>query len=143
MNGHHPFGGESGPAFGARTDVAGEVALVALQGELDMATAPVLERRLSQLQQNGIRTIVLDLRELFFLDSSGVHVVVKARDRAVGGARKLMVIGVRPSARRVFAITDPGFSLDDSSAADTLAQFAANRAPGRSQLPAAGSVVDA
>lgn len=47
------------------------------QGELDLATAPELERALLERLEAG-DDLVLDLRELVFMDSSGVRVLVTA-----------------------------------------------------------------
>ena len=49
---------------------------IALTGELDMATAPILDDQLTTCEQGGSRTIVLDLRDLRFIDSSGLRMVV-------------------------------------------------------------------
>lgn len=54
-----------------------------VRGELDLATAPELERMLVQAIEDG-REVVLDLRELEFMDSSGVRVLVIAHTRASG-----------------------------------------------------------
>ena len=45
-------------------------------GELDLATAELLERQLHELRDAGFDHVVLDLRELTFIDSSGIRVVV-------------------------------------------------------------------
>jgi anti-sigma B factor antagonist len=46
-----------------------------------MATAPQLRELLEQLVASGSRRIVLDCRDLEFLDSSGIGVLVAARNR--------------------------------------------------------------
>ena len=45
-------------------------------GELDLATADLLENQLHELRSAGFERVVLDLRELTFIDSSGIRVVV-------------------------------------------------------------------
>ncbi|MGI9082213.1 MAG: STAS domain-containing protein, partial [Thermoleophilaceae bacterium] len=52
-------------------------AWVYVAGELDVATAPQLEQTLREAQSEA-RLVVLDLRELTFVDSAGVHVIVDA-----------------------------------------------------------------
>jgi anti-sigma B factor antagonist len=44
-----------------------------LVGELDLSTAPVLTDALGELETDG--SIVLDLQELTFIDSSGIHAI--------------------------------------------------------------------
>jgi anti-sigma B factor antagonist len=54
---------------------------ISVRGEIDMATAPQLRDLLDRLVDNGSRCIVLDCRDLAFLDSSGLGVLVAARNR--------------------------------------------------------------
>jgi len=51
--------------------------IVAPRGDLDMATVGVVERELRQLHESGFRRIVLDLAGLSFIDSSGLHLVMR------------------------------------------------------------------
>ena len=53
-----------------------------------------LERTLSRSQA---RLVVLDLRELTFIDSSGVHAIVSAGIRARKGGRRLVLVHPRTS----------------------------------------------
>src|SRR5215217_4567913 len=55
---------------------------VAPQGELDLATIPEMERRLRELRECGFDRIVFDLRELRFMDSSGLRLVMRERAAA-------------------------------------------------------------
>ena len=61
--------------------------LLRLQGELDLGTADRLGDATTRAYEQGVRTIVLDLSELRFIDSSGLHELVKAwkRQREIGG----------------------------------------------------------
>ena len=51
--------------------------IVAPRGDLDMATVGVVERELRRLHEAGFRAILLDLRGLTFMDSSGLHLVMR------------------------------------------------------------------
>jgi len=51
--------------------------VVAPRGELDMATVGALEQELKSVREAGHPAIVLDLRGLSFMDSSGLHLVVR------------------------------------------------------------------
>jgi anti-anti-sigma factor len=51
--------------------------VVSPHGEVDIATAPQLARRLSELQEVGAAT-VLDLSRVSFMDSSGIGILVRA-----------------------------------------------------------------
>lgn len=61
--------------------------LLRLQGELDLGTADRLGDATTRANEQGARTIVLDLAELRFIDSSGLHELVKAlkRQREIDG----------------------------------------------------------
>ena len=80
--------------------------VVVPRGELDMASAPELEEAVLPRLEDGA-WIVLDLRSLDFIDSSGLRVVLEAERRARGeGGRLLVVPGDR--VRRVFDLSGVG-----------------------------------
>ncbi|MDQ4033799.1 MAG: STAS domain-containing protein [Actinomycetota bacterium] len=78
---------------------------MALIGELDLASAPHLQRVLDELRRDGSQEIVLDLASLDFLSATGLEVFVRADEqlRAAGGRLVLNRPGRR--ARRILAIT--------------------------------------
>jgi anti-sigma B factor antagonist len=65
-----------------------------LRGELDLATAPELEELVNARLDDG-QEVVVDLRGLEFMDSSGVRVLVAAHARAARNDARLFV--VRPA----------------------------------------------
>ena len=80
-----------------------DAAWVHVVGELDIATTPQLERTLREAQLEA-RLVVLDLRELLFMDSSGVHAIVNAGIRARQAARRLLVLRGPPNVDGVFTL---------------------------------------
>jgi|SRR5947209_10586530 len=75
-----------------------------LAGELDLASAGTLEERLTQLQAENV-SVRLDLSELAFIDSSGVHVLMRAVNQARGSEWELEVDPtLSPTVRRVFEL---------------------------------------
>lgn len=82
-----------------------------VSGEIDVATSPRLRQILFGLIDSGSGRIDIDLSGVTFLDSSGLGVLVAARNRLRGQRREhaLAVRGVPDSIRRVFEIT----GLDD------------------------------
>ena len=66
-----------------------------LRGELDLATAPELEQLVNERIDAGDE-VVVDLRGLEFMDSSGIRVLVTAHTRAGRVGTKLVI--VRPPA---------------------------------------------
>jgi anti-sigma B factor antagonist len=75
------------PAFRIHTNASGPRVEIALEGELDIATAPQLADEFERvLGLDGVALVVVDLRTLAFLDSAGVEVILRfdARSRAAG-----------------------------------------------------------
>jgi anti-anti-sigma factor len=56
--------------------------VLTVTGELDLASAPALEEELDKVLNGGPGVVVLDLRQLEFIDSTGLSVLVKAHQRA-------------------------------------------------------------
>jgi anti-sigma B factor antagonist len=79
-------------------------AVARVSGDLDIATAPRLEQTLRACLLQA-RRVVLDLHELAFIDSSGVHAIVTARVRARQDGRRLVLVRVPPHVHRVFTLT--------------------------------------
>jgi anti-sigma B factor antagonist len=111
------------PTFTARVDSQNGVASIALSGELDMATVPVLEDHLAHLEGDGVSTITLDLRGLTFLGSSALHAFLAARDRATTNGQRLILVGATSSARQLFGLTGTEFLLNDQDAAGVPDRF--------------------
>jgi anti-sigma B factor antagonist len=79
-----------------------DAAWVHVGGELDIATTPQLERTLSQTQA---RLVVLDLGELAFIDSCGIHAIIDAGTRARRAGRRLVLVRVPANVERMFTLT--------------------------------------
>jgi anti-anti-sigma factor len=62
-----------------------------LRGELDLATAPELEQLLDEHLATGA-DVVVDLRGLEFMDSSGVRVLVAAHAHAGREGARLVIV---------------------------------------------------
>jgi anti-anti-sigma factor len=79
---------------------------LALLGELDMANAATLEAELGQAEEAGTAPITVDLRELEFIDSTGIAVLVAAHRRLNGGGDRIRLVHSRASGvRRVMDVT--------------------------------------
>jgi anti-anti-sigma factor len=73
-----------------------------LVGELDMATAPKLQAALAMIPPTG--TVTLELGGLSFIDSTGLHVIVRYAE-SLGGASPLVLRNASASLLRLLAIT--------------------------------------
>jgi len=74
----------------------------ALEGELDMATAPVLEATFADVSG----PIRLDLGSLIFLDASGITALVCLRQRCEADGCSFHLVGCAGPAERVLRIVD-------------------------------------
>jgi anti-anti-sigma factor len=88
-----------------------DAAWVRVVGELDIATAPRLEQMLRSMELCA-RRIVLDLRELAFIDCCGVHVIVNASVRARQAGRRLVLVRGPSPVDRVFVLTGTAAALE-------------------------------
>ncbi|MFG2604003.1 STAS domain-containing protein [Streptomyces sp. NPDC048514] len=66
-------------AFNVTGDEQGEWAVLRVTGELDLMTSPVLRQRVHDVVAEGHHSLVVDLSDVFFCDSSGVGVLIAAR----------------------------------------------------------------
>jgi anti-anti-sigma factor len=109
--------------FTAQVNSRNGVASIALRGELDLATVSDLEGYLAPFENNGVSAIMLDLRELTFIDSVALHSIVRARERAETSGRRLILVGARPTARRLLELTSTEYLLDDRETVAVLNRF--------------------
>jgi anti-sigma B factor antagonist len=103
--------------FTARVLPGTSVTTIALSGELDMATVPILEEHLVRVEADGVEAIVIDLVELTFIESVGLHAFLAAREPAEANGHQLFLFGVKPELRRVFELTRTEFLLESENIA--------------------------
>jgi anti-anti-sigma factor len=84
-------------------DPAGQVR-VRLTGEIDMSSVGTLAHALAALQRTA-PSLVVDLADVTFLDSTGIAVLVIAHRRAVCAGKTLTVVNAQGGVRRVLDIT--------------------------------------
>ena len=81
------------------------VVRIALSGELDLSSAPQVEDVLKEVEAGATPLVVLDLRDLTFMDSTGLRVMVAADARARDAGRRLAIVQGPEAVHRVFRIT--------------------------------------
>lgn len=129
--------------FTAQVNSRNGVASIALRGELDLATVSDLEGYLTPFESNGVSAIMLDLRELTFMDSAALHSLVRARERAETNGQRLILVGARPTARRLLELTGTEYLLDDRETVGVLNRFVGSEHPEAGQSHAAYLDADA
>jgi anti-sigma B factor antagonist len=83
-------------------------------GEIDIATAGDMEDPLLDLLDSGFETIVLDLREVTFLDSSGIRVLINSHQYAQERAARLSILVGTSRSREVLELSGAIDHLDIS-----------------------------
>ncbi|MFN2611984.1 MAG: STAS domain-containing protein [Solirubrobacterales bacterium] len=75
-----------------------------LRGELDLATVSLAEQAVARLGPEA-ETLVLDLRQLTFIDSSGLKMILGTAENWNGGPRRLFVVRGPAQVERVLELT--------------------------------------
>jgi anti-sigma B factor antagonist len=90
--------------LGTRFD--GSTFIVAVAGELDLTNGGTLTAELQRSERTEADTVIVDMRELEFIDSTGVAILVSAWRRTAADGRRMEVVpSTRESVRRVFDLT--------------------------------------
>lgn len=89
------------------------VARLTLEGELDMASAPVLESAVDGALESA-QGLELDLGGVSFMDSTGLRTLLAIRQRLGETGGELRLVAVPPPVRRVLDVTRTArlFELD-------------------------------
>ena len=93
------------PSFHVHLQPQGNAALLAVSGELDIATAPELEQALEQISPEQCKLVVVDLRELEFMDSTGLSTLVRAHQRLSEQDCELTLVKGPPQVQRLLDLT--------------------------------------
>lgn len=83
---------------------AGSGAIVRLEGELDLLTAPRLSRELTALAEGGCARVLVDMAGLAFIDSSGLHALVAGMRALQARNAVLEIRSPRPAVYRTMRI---------------------------------------
>lgn len=86
------------PEFEIERHDSGSGVTVSVAGELDMNTTERLSRYLDEQLPDGVSTLTLDLRELAFLDSSGLRFLIELNDRSQQQEWRLRLVQPRHEA---------------------------------------------
>ena len=78
---------------------------VTVAGEVDIQTSPILEEQLVSVLDQGLSSVVVDLGQVTFLDSTGLSVLLAGLKRCQTAGGNLRVVSPQPNVRRVFAVT--------------------------------------
>ena len=78
--------------------------VIAVSGELDLASSPALQEELDRVASDST-LLIIDLRELDFMDSTGLSVLVRAHQRAEEQGRRLAMVKGPQQVQRLLSLT--------------------------------------
>ena len=107
-------------------------------GELDLSNAGALQAQLDELRTAGFAHVVLDLRELSFMDSSGVRLIFREDRRARSAGHRFSLIAGNPQVQRVLNICGLIERLDFAPVAPTPLKRIVSPRPGGAERPPLG-----
>jgi anti-sigma B factor antagonist len=99
------------------TSRRGDAHVVALRGELELATIGRAEAELGPIEAGECDEIVVDLSGLEFLDSTGIHFLIALRERCAARGRQLSLVAPSGSVRRVLDLSGAAAILTSVEAA--------------------------
>jgi anti-sigma B factor antagonist len=82
-----------------------ELALVSVSGELDLYASDAVKRGIDEADAVGADTVVVDLSEISFIDSTALGVLVQETRRLEGRGHSLVLVTNDPRTRRVLEVT--------------------------------------
>jgi anti-sigma B factor antagonist len=91
-------------------------------GEVDLASAPQLEAEIQQAWQSGAERLILDLRAVEFMDSTGIRVIVSAHQHANQSGRWFGIVDGGDQVHRLLSLTHLLDNLQVATAPDELLQ---------------------
>ncbi len=83
----------------------GTAAVIAVSGELDLASSPALQEELDRVAVSDAELLIIDLRELDFMDSTGLSVLVRAHQHTEELGRRLAMVRGPQQVQRLLSLT--------------------------------------
>ena len=85
--------------------------VIAVRGELDLSTAADLEAPLDDAVASGDASVLIDLTECEFIDSTGIALIVRAWQRLDGNGNRVVICSANDQVRRVLEVTGLDLSI--------------------------------
>ena len=92
--------------FHVTAERIGAGALVEVEGELDIATLPELERAVTRMRSQGLERLVIDLRRLSFLDSMSIELLLRLHGELTATGASLVIVRGPRTVDRIFDLME-------------------------------------
>jgi anti-sigma B factor antagonist len=91
--------------FRVEVQERGTGTVIALSGELDLASSPALDEAFERVLASEAKVLVLDLRQLEFMDSTGLSIIVKAHQAVEDRDPQMYVVNGPAQVQRLLSLT--------------------------------------
>lgn len=109
-----------------REEIGPDTHLIAVAGEIHVSTAPRFSEELAETIEAGSPTIVLDLSDVDFIDSTGLSVLLNGLRRVTRQRGRMVLVATNPTVLRLFEITRLDTTFDiKATRAEALAEVGA------------------
>lgn len=106
--------------FSVETHNGTQAVVIGVSGELDLASSPALEQELERGAASKAEVVIVDLRELEFMDSTGLSVLVRAHQRATEKGQRFGVVKGPQQVQRLLSLTGVADRLTLADTPDEL-----------------------
>ncbi len=97
-----------------------QAVVIGVSGELDLASSPALERELERGAASKAELVIVDLRDLEFMDSTGLSVLVRAHQRAIENGQRFGIVKGPQQVQRLLTLTGVADRLTLADSPDEL-----------------------
>jgi anti-sigma B factor antagonist len=91
--------------FQVEVATEGTTAVIAVSGELDLASGPALEAELDRITGADTKRLVVDLSRLDFMDSTGLSILVRTHQRLTQEGCEMGLVKGSPQVQRLLDLT--------------------------------------
>ena len=106
--------------FNVETRDGSQAVVIGVTGELDLASSPALEQELERGAAAKAEVVIVDLRKLEFMDSTGLSVLVRAHQRATENGQRFGVVKGPQQVQRLLTLTGVADRLTLADSPDEL-----------------------
>lgn len=106
--------------FAVQTYIADRAITLAVSGELDLVSSPALERAMEEQAQSDLDLVVIDMRRLAFMDSTGLHTVLRIQHGAHDAGCRFALVRGPDQVQRLFELTGLAETLTIVDSPDQL-----------------------
>ncbi|HCI59900.1 STAS domain-containing protein [Ruminococcus sp.] len=95
-----------------KTEINNSKLFISLSGRLDTITSPQLEEEINSISLDKIEIIILDVKELEYISSAGLRLVLKVHKKMTAQGGQLKLINVNDMIMDIFDMTGMSDFLD-------------------------------